>query len=93
MTQPQGVGESLDASELGRLRWRCRRGMRELDILLTRYVDERFAGASSAEQEAFRRLLDTQDALLYAYCLGQQRPPPQIAALIDRITAQRPAGT
>ena len=29
--------------QLGRLRWRCRRGMKELDILLARYVDERFA--------------------------------------------------
>jgi len=30
------------APELGKLRWRCRRGMKELDVLLARYVDERF---------------------------------------------------
>jgi succinate dehydrogenase flavin-adding protein (antitoxin of CptAB toxin-antitoxin module) len=28
-------------TDLGKLRWRCRRGMRELDVLLTRYVNER----------------------------------------------------
>jgi antitoxin CptB len=75
------------ANELGKLRWRCRRGMKELDVLLARYVEERFCSASSVEQEAFRRLLETQDTVLYAYCLGSQRPPPEFAALIERITA------
>jgi antitoxin CptB len=75
--------------DLGKLRWRCRRGMKELDVLLARYVDERFCGASRLEQEAFRRLLETQDAVLYDYCLGSERPPPEFAALIERITANR----
>jgi antitoxin CptB len=78
------------AAELGKLRWRCRRGMKELDVLLARYVDERFRSASDVEQEAFRRLLETQDTVLYAYCLGSQRPPPEFAALIERITANSP---
>ena len=78
-----------DTKELGKLRWHCRRGMKELDILLARYVDERFCGASNPEQAAFRRLLETQDTLLYAYCLGQEPPPPEFAALIERITASR----
>ncbi len=76
-----------DTRELGRLRWHCRRGMRELDVLLTRYVDEHFCGASHVEQEAFKQLLDTHDTLLYAYCLGAQPPPARFAALIERITA------
>jgi antitoxin CptB len=80
----------LPAADFGKLRWRCRRGMKELDVLLARYVDERFCSASNAEQEAFLRLLETQDAVLYAYCLGSQRPPPEFAALIERITANSP---
>ncbi len=76
-----------DPRELGKLRWRCRRGMKELDVLLSRYVDERFCGASNAERAAFRQLLDTQDTVLYAYCMGLERPPPGLAALIERITA------
>jgi antitoxin CptB len=79
------------ARELGKLRWRCRRGMKELDILLARYVDERFGGASILEQAAFRRLLEIQDTVLYAYCLGSERPPLEFAALIERITANSPA--
>jgi antitoxin CptB len=75
--------------DLGKLRWRCRRGMKELDVLLARYVDEQFRRASRDEQDSFRRLLETQDPVLYAYCLGSTPPPPQFAALIERITARR----
>ena len=74
-------------AEDGRLRWRCRRGMKELDLLLTRYMDERYGAASPEEQEAFRGLLETQDPVIYAYCLGQERPPEHLADLIVRITA------
>ena len=80
-----------EAQNLGKLRWRCRRGMQELDILLLRYVDQRFADASFEEQEAFQRLLETQDPVIYGYCFGHQRPPEHLAALIGRITAGAPA--
>jgi antitoxin CptB len=75
------------AADEGRLRWRCRRGMKELDILLARYMDERFGAAPPQEQEAFRRLLEFQDPVIHAYCLGSERPPEHLALLIERITA------
>ena len=78
--------------ELGRLRWRCRRGMKELDMLLTRYAEEDYGGASPAAQRAFLELLDAPDPVIYAYCMGQSRPAaPVLRALIERITS-RPAG-
>jgi antitoxin CptB len=77
----------IDPRELGKLRWRCRRGMKELDLLLLRYVEEQFCGASTAHQEAFRSLLDDPDTVIHAYCLGQERPPTALlTALIERIT-------
>ncbi len=81
-----------DPRDFGKLRWRCRRGMKELDVLLERYMDERFRGAPNQEQQAFRLLLGTPDAVLYAYCLGSEPPPPRFAALIERITAHPSAG-
>lgn len=45
----------------GQLRWRCRRGMRELDVLLLRYLDEAFPLASAADRQAFEQLLSWQD--------------------------------
>ena len=74
-------------ADLGRLRWRCRRGMKELDILLTRYLDERYGEASSGEQEAFQQLLEAQDPLIFAYCLGSERPPEHLVDLIGQIAA------
>ena len=77
--------------ELGRLRWRCRRGMKELDVLLTRYVEHEYGAASPAAQRAFLELLEAPDPLIYAYCMGQSNPPtPLLRAVIERITS--PAG-
>jgi antitoxin CptB len=78
--------------DVGRLRWRCRRGMKELDILLARYLDERFCAAPADEQDAFRGLLEIPDPVIYAYCLGQVRPPEHLAVLVERITAGPSAG-
>jgi succinate dehydrogenase flavin-adding protein (antitoxin of CptAB toxin-antitoxin module) len=57
-----------------------------LDILLTRYMDERYGAACAEEQAAFRHLLEAQDPVIYAYCLGQEPPPEHLAVLIERIT-------
>jgi antitoxin CptB len=79
---------SHPSQELGKLRWRCRRGMKELDVLLARYVDERFCSASNAEQEAFRRLLETPGpGALRLATLGSVPPPLPSLPLIERITA------
>jgi antitoxin CptB len=74
------------SAELGKLRWRCRRGIKELDVLLTRYVEQRFSSASRVEREAFSELLESQDPVLYGYCFGSETPPAHFAALIERIT-------
>jgi antitoxin CptB len=76
-------------TDLGRLRWRCRRGMKELDVLLTRYVEERFAVAPAAEQQAFETLLEDPDPVIYAYCMGQSQVPEHLVGLIRLITAAR----
>jgi antitoxin CptB len=74
-------------AELGKLRWRCRRGMKELDLLLIRYVEQHYRGAPRAQQEAFRALLEAPDPEIYAYCLGGERPPsPLLSSVVDRIT-------
>ncbi len=58
--------------------------------MLTRYVDERFAAAPAAERQAFEALLDAQDPVIYAYCLGQTPVPAQFESLIRLITTARP---
>jgi len=70
---------ATDASRtLARLRWRCRRGMQELDILLVRYLEHDYEGAASAEREAFARLLDLQDPEVFGYLLGPERAADEV---------------
>ena len=58
-------------SDPGRLRWLCRRGMMELDIVLMRYLDRYYAQAGAAERLAFARLLEMQDPDIHALLLGR----------------------
>jgi antitoxin CptB len=66
-----GPGTDVDVA---RLRWRCRRGMRELDVMLGRYLDRVWPGASAAERGAFVQLVDLQDPELFDYLLGRTTP-------------------
>ena len=73
-------------SEDARLRWRCRRGMRELDQLLGWYLDVRFKQADAATQGAFAELLDEQDPELWNWLSGRTVPEhPQWRLIIDDI--------
>jgi antitoxin CptB len=56
-------------SDTAKLRWHCRRGMLELDLLLIRYLESRYPYASIEEQKAFRELLELEDNQLHAYLL------------------------
>jgi antitoxin CptB len=59
--------------DLSRLRWRCRRGMRELDQLLGWYLDARYPAAGDATKVAFSTLLDQQDPELWNWLTGRTR--------------------
>ncbi len=75
-----------------RLRWRCRRGLKELDVLLERYACAALPGASSEERRTLERLLERPDPELAGYLLAGARPEDvELAALIERILACRGA--
>ena len=59
--------------------------MRELDVLLTNYLENGYAGAGEDEKAAFRKLLTLSDPDLVGYLLQKQVPEPDIAVVIDRI--------
>lgn len=60
-------------SEKARLAWQCRRGMRELDVLLTRFLEERYDELPAPDQSDFRRLLDqpNEDIMDWLFQRGQ----------------------
>ena len=82
------MSEADDAIELRRLRWRCRRGMRELDQLLERWLEREWRTSPTAEREVFLRLLDSEDDRLWKWFLGHETPDDAgLDALVQRIRA------
>lgn len=56
------------------LRWRLRRGMRELDLILRGFHDEQYARLSEPERRAFVSLLDCEDDDLWVWLTGRGKP-------------------
>ncbi len=82
----------MAAGAINRLRWRCRRGMRELDLVLESWLERNANDLSATELALFERFLDSSDMDLYAWVTGRSRPTdPDFAALVDRLGAPPPA--
>jgi len=72
--------------ELRQLRWRARRGMRELDQLFTRWLDHRWAQSPDPERATFRRLLACEDDRLWRWFMGfEHAEDAELDALVQRI--------
>lgn len=74
------------------MRWQCRRGMRELDELLLRYLDEYYPNDGDDDKAAFRAVLELPDPELNGYLLQRQTPSAEpIARVINRILRRTPS--
>ena len=69
------AGEN-DNKGLERVRWRCRRGLLELDIVLGRFIGQCYADLDEAQQTAFDALLDMPDNELWDMIAGRVSVPP-----------------
>jgi antitoxin CptB len=79
----------MSTDEAGRLRWRCRRGMRELDQLLGWYLETRYSNVDNAAKIAFSTLLDQQDPDLWNWLNGRSTPEnPQWRQIVDEIRSR-----
>ena len=77
---------ALDQMQRNRLRWRSRRGMLELDLLLLPFFDEVFDTLSEPEQAAFVRLLEQDDPDLLQWFSRNLAPEdPELARLVEQI--------
>ena len=68
--------------QIGKLRWRCRRGMKELDLLTLGYLERYYPTAPADEQQAFAALLELQDPLLMSYMVGRETPADATTARV-----------
>ena len=60
-----------DDRMLDRIRWHCRRGMLELDLILNKFVERHFARLAPAKIAAFNALLARTDPELLDLVMGR----------------------
>jgi len=78
------LSSSLD--DISKLKWRCRRGTKELDFLLEAYLMKHYAKANNDEQSLFVELLTFQDSQLIVYLLGDKKSESrEINLLVKKI--------
>jgi len=76
----------VSMSILPRLRWACRRGMLELDVLLGNFLEEAYTHLSASDQQYFITLLDCNDQELFMWLTGKESPAdPKIAYIVEKI--------
>ena len=84
---------AIDARALSKLRWRCRRGLLENDLLLDRFFS-RAEAVTESEAEGLALLMDLADNDLLDIFLGRQKPHatldrPEVRQVIEAVRAAR----
>lgn len=78
----------LSENEFKRIRWACRRGMLELDLVMVPYVEGRFRDLDAENQQRFISLLECEDTELFQWFLGKGQPDdPELALIVNDILA------
>jgi len=73
----------FEKKRYSRLKWACRRGMLELDVLFTPFVEEAFDDLSFEDKELFEQLLTCDDPDLFAWFMGHQKcEDPELARMV-----------
>ncbi|MAZ66715.1 MAG: succinate dehydrogenase assembly factor 2 family protein [Kangiellaceae bacterium] len=83
MVQNTNTQTSID--DLPRIRWACRRGMLELDVILLPFVEKHYGDLTKQKQREFVSLLPEPDPDIYAWLMGHQKPPSHHESIIELI--------
>ncbi|RYF57493.1 MAG: succinate dehydrogenase assembly factor 2 [Comamonadaceae bacterium] len=69
----------LSAQELGKLKWRCRRGLLENDLFIARFFERHESGLTRRQAQALETLTDLSDNDLLDLLLRRKEPEPEWA--------------
>jgi len=75
-------------SELDRLRWQCRRGVLELDLVLSRFLEREWERLSPGQRDAFKLLLEHSDTELWDLICGRSQPEAGDATAVMHLLRQ-----
>jgi len=80
---PSGrIQGELDCLQLNRLRWRCRRGMLELDLVLERFLGENYARLTAQQRQEFETLLELEDHELWQRVRGEAATASSVVQML-----------
>jgi antitoxin CptB len=77
--------------EYERIRWHCRRGMLELDLVLNAFVEQHLENLAPAQLDTLRRILESPDPELLDLVMGHS--DPETTAELELIALMRAANT
>ena len=70
--------------DLDRIKWNCRRGLLELDLLLERFLERHLSALDEGQMEVFKELLAYEDNDLLDMVMGRAEPVNvQLSALLQ----------
>ena len=73
-----------------RLLWRCRRGIKEMDIILQEFINVSYDHLNDEDKNAFSKLLDEQDLDILNWIIGKDKPAnDRLANIINIIKTSR----
>ena len=70
--------------DIERIKWHCRRGLLELDLVLERFVSRHLGGLDAAQTDVFKELLAYEDNDLLDMVMGRAEPlNVQLCAVLE----------
>jgi len=81
----QGDVQVIDQARLERLRWRSRRGLLELELLLRPFIAERLPELERELLDQFERLLDCEDVDIHEWLLARNPAPEEVRPVVSVI--------
>jgi succinate dehydrogenase flavin-adding protein (antitoxin of CptAB toxin-antitoxin module) len=81
--------------DIDRIRWRCRRGLLELDLVLEAFLARGYGRLDATQRGLFDELLERPDNELLDLALGRREPEARYRAVVDLLRADSspaPAG-
>lgn len=68
--------------------WRCRRGVRELDVLFGLFLESDYPALSDEQKLVFQRMLEVQDPVIMDWLFGKYAPEDgEFVVLVERLQA------
>ena len=95
MSAGEACDALLDTRALSKLHWRCRRGLLENDLFITRFLDNHGSAMTVSEAQAMYALMDLSDNDLLDLLLRRKQPAapldtPEVVALLERMRNPAP---